>query len=50
MIGNTVRGLVIGAPPPEGFAQPVILMVAPQSHAATRDCDVAGVQPVRVAP
>jgi hypothetical protein len=51
MIDNTVRGLVIGAPPPQGFAQPVILMVAPQSQGTVRDCDATGVQSaIKVAP
>ncbi|MDR3493349.1 MAG: TonB family protein [Ancalomicrobiaceae bacterium] len=39
MITDTVRGLAIGAPPPQGFAQPVVLMVTPQSRTTTRDCN-----------
>jgi len=44
LVANTIRGLAIGTPPPEGFAQPVILMVTPQAQAAMRDCDVTDVQ------
>jgi TonB family protein len=34
-IDRTVRGLAIGAPPPNGFAQPVTLLVTPE---LTQDC------------
>jgi len=41
-IGGTVRSLVIGAPPPPGFAQPVILVLEPPSQNAMRDCNEIG--------
>jgi TonB family protein len=40
-IDHTMRTLVIGLPPPPGFAQPVTLVVAPQSAGMTRDCQAA---------
>ena len=49
-IGNAVRGLVIGAPPPPGFAQPIILVVTPQSQGTVRDCELAGVQSAKITP
>lgn len=49
-ITRTIDGLAIGAPPPQGFAQPVVLLVAPQSQETAQDCKPAGVQSVRVAP
>jgi hypothetical protein len=49
-IVKTIGGLVIGAPPPQGFAQPIILMVTPQSQAAVRDCEGSGIQSVGVTP
>ena len=39
-IAHTMRGLAIGAPPPPGFAQPVTLVVAPQTAGMTRDCQM----------
>ena len=43
MIAKLITGLAIGAPPPRGFAQPVVLMVSPQSDATARDCEaIAG--------
>jgi hypothetical protein len=50
MIATAIGGLAIGAPPPEGFAQPVILMVTPQSQATARDCEITGAQSVKVTP
>ncbi|MGO4713197.1 hypothetical protein [Bradyrhizobium sp. 2TAF24] len=35
-ISQAVYGLAVGAPPPAGFAQPVVLVIEPQ--AAARDC------------
>jgi hypothetical protein len=46
MIVKAVGDLMIGAPPPQGFAQPVILMVTPQSQGAVRDCNLSGAPPV----
>jgi TonB family protein len=37
-IERTIRSLAVGAGPPQGFAQPVTLMVDPQSPTMTRDC------------
>ena len=49
-IEHTMRGLEIGVPPPAGFAQPVTLVVAPQSAGATRDCQtVRAERPARAA-
>jgi TonB C terminal len=44
MIGKLITGLAIGEPPPRGFAQPVVLMVSPQSDATARDCEATGVR------
>lgn len=44
MIGEALGGLAIGAPPPNGFAQPVVLMVTPQSEATAQDCGTAGIR------
>lgn len=48
-IDQTIRGLAVGAPPPQGFAQPVTMMIAPQSPGMTRDCQAA-LRPVRAGP
>lgn len=48
-IERTTRGLVVGAPPPHGFGQPVTIMVAPQTPGMTRDCQAAWL-PVRAGP
>ncbi len=46
-IDRTLQGLLIGAPPPQGFAQPVVLVIAP---GATRDCQFATPEPARAVP
>lgn len=38
-IDQTLRDLQIGAPPPDGFRQPVLTMVVPKSPGITMDCD-----------
>jgi TonB family protein len=49
-IEHVMRGLAIGAPPPPGFAQPVTLVVAPQSAGMTQDCQaVRAEHPARAA-
>jgi hypothetical protein len=46
-IDRAVGGLAVGAPPPAGFAQPVVLVVTP---ALTRDCrTLAAAQPAEAA-
>lgn len=49
IIEKMVRGLLIG-PPPSDFAQPVTLVVAPQSSGTTRDCQVTGMPPEKANP
>jgi hypothetical protein len=39
VIDQTLRDLQIGAPPPDGFRQPVLTMVVPTSPGVTMDCD-----------
>lgn len=48
-IDQTIRGLIVGAPPPQGFAQPVTMMVTPQSSGMTQDCKAA-LRPVKAGP
>jgi TonB family protein len=50
MIRNTVRGLVVGAPPPRGFAQPVVLVVTPQSQIGAGDCEKVDARSAKVVP
>lgn len=45
-IAKAVSELAIGVAPPQGFAQPVILIITPQSQASVRDCEVEGVRSV----
>ncbi len=49
-IASTVGRLTIGAPPPPGFAQPVVMMVTPQSEASMRDCGINGTWSAGAAP
>jgi len=39
VIDQTLRELRIGAPPPDGFQQPVLTMVVPKAPGVTMDCD-----------
>jgi hypothetical protein len=39
VIDQTLRDLQIGAPPPDGFRQPVLMMVVPKAPGVTKDCD-----------
>jgi TonB C terminal len=41
-IDETLRGLQIGAPPPDGFLQPVLIMIVPQGRNVTMGCDPGG--------
>lgn len=38
-IDNAVRNLSIGAPLPEGFAQPILVMILPNAPGVTMSCD-----------
>lgn len=38
-IDETFRGLQIGAPPPKGFLQPVLIMIVPQGQGVTMGCN-----------
>jgi hypothetical protein len=40
-VGSIMNGLVIGAPPPQGFAQPLTLVVAPQTSMASECARIA---------
>jgi hypothetical protein len=50
MIAATIGGLDVGAPPPPGFAQPVVLMVTPRSETTARDCEPTRVRSVGATP
>jgi hypothetical protein len=39
VVDQTLRELQIGAPPPDGFRQPVLTMVVPKAPGVTMDCD-----------
>jgi hypothetical protein len=39
VIDQTLQDLQIGAPPPDGFRQPVLTMVVPKAPGVTMDCD-----------
>lgn len=41
-IDRALHTLAVGAAPPSGFAQPVTLVVSPQSPEIGRDCQIAG--------
>jgi hypothetical protein len=41
-IDETLRSLWIGAPPPAGFMQPVLIMIVPQAPNVTMGCDADG--------
>ncbi len=52
VVDQTLRDLQIGAPPPDGFRQPVLAMVVPKSPGVTKECGraqdgqrAAGAQP-----
>jgi hypothetical protein len=38
-IDATLRGMRLGAPPPDGFTQPVTVVVMPDAPGVRRDCD-----------
>ena len=42
-IDATMRGLQIGAPPPAGFLQPVLIMIVPRGRGVTMGCNSDGV-------
>jgi hypothetical protein len=48
-IDRVLRDLRIGEPPPAGFAQPVTILVVPQTPDVTQGCDSDGVAGLRLA-
>jgi TonB family protein len=51
-IDETLRLLRIGAPPPQGFLQPVLIMIVPEAPGVTMGCgtDAVGARRARVGP